>query len=101
MERAHGPTIPRIARECPIRMLPCPTAMEVGSAKIYNLAVHLRAWRSLAALAPHQEESGWALGRLRLAGIAALSVEFGTAARRGCKATTDSQASARPGAEED
>ena len=58
--------------------------------------------RNLEAPPPHPARNEWAIGRLRRAPPArtgALSAAFGTAARRGRRATTDIRASAQPGAE--
>jgi hypothetical protein len=85
-----------------MRMPRCPADTAATCAKTYRLAARRQERRSLEALPPRRERNEWAIARLRRAhpaGIAALSAGFGTAGRRGRRATTDIRASAQPGAE--
>jgi len=101
--------MPRIARAYRTRILAYPAVTEAVRVRVCNREARRRsraerpASRSSAAPTRNPEESEWATGRFlraRLAGTGALSAGFGTAERRDRIATTDTQASDRPGAAE-
>src|SRR5579862_6817894 len=113
METPHGPTMPRIGRACLMLARPCPAVTGAACAKTFSPAELLlrdsnheaprRTWRNPEASLPHPlQRNEWAIDRLRLAyaaGTGALLAAFGMAERRGCRATTDIQASERRGPE--
>src|ERR1035437_4572929 len=98
MEPAHGPTMPRIARACHIRIPLSPAVTEATCARICNRA-QMPHRRRFEAPDPNPEPSEWAIGEFTRAHptrTAALSAAFGRVERRGCRATMDIRASGPP-----
>src|SRR5271168_1436291 len=97
--------MPRIAEACLMRMPPCRAVTAATCAKTCKIEARPRErdkLKRLEARPPHPVRNEWAIGRLRPAHLrrGVHSAEFGTAARCGPRATTDTPASAQPAAAE-